>query len=369
MNEANPNEKLFKAKTATGLLLRHKFLAFGKLAADRLAFDGQAFSPFLPKPQQPIFQPIAEPHRADLLIADLERLPIQQQLFSHTEYAVFAAKAWQMPRLMDEIGRLREIAFRKVGEGTGKPLDVDVFDTYYDHLFVWHKANQELVGAYRIGRTDDILKGFGKKGLYTNSLFKFKKSLFSNLNPALEMGRSFVRPEYQRTPFALFLLWKGIGQYLLRQPQYKILFGPVSISNEYKELSKQLMVEYLQENHFDAKLARLVKARRPFQNRPTRAWQRITPKPFFKNIEELSCLISGIEGSQQGFPVLLKQYLKLGAKVVSFNVDADFCDSLDSLIFVDLTKADSRMLEKLMGENALQNFFAAPTHKNAATLY
>jgi putative hemolysin len=368
MNEFNHNQQNVNLNISTAALLRNKFLAFGKNAIEFFPLDLSSFSPFPAKPGQRVFQPVAEPQDAALLVQEVERLPLEQRLFNNADYAVFYAKAWQMPRLMDEIGRLREMTFRKVGEGTGKTIDVDVFDTYYEQLFVWHKTNQEVVGAYRMGKTDDILKTFGKKGLYTSTLFKFKKSLFEKMSPALELGRSFVQPEYQRTPFALFLLWKGIGQYLLRHPQYKTLFGPVSISNEYSALSRQLMVEYMKENCCATELARLVKPRNPFPLKSAKPWHSVTANPIFHSLEELSCFIAGIESEHQGVPVLLKQYLKLGARVMGFNIDEDFCDSLDGLIVVDLMMADRRMLEKLMGEECATTFFSEHSNKKATSI-
>jgi putative hemolysin len=353
MNRLNDHQQNLNLQVSTTALLRRRFLAFGRNAIDYLPLELKAFSRSTAKP--PDFQPLAESQNCTLLLHEVENLPLAQRLFDSADYAVFYAKAWQMPRLMNEIGRLRELTFRAVGEGTGKALDVDVFDTYYEQLFVWHKTNREIVGAYRLGKTDDILRAFGKQGLYTHTLFKLKKSLFQKMSPALELGRSFVRPEYQRTPFALFLLWKGIGQYLLRHPQYRMLFGPVSISNDYSALSRQLMVEYLKENCYATELARLVKPRKAF---PLKTWRPGNASPMFSNLEELSSFIAGIENRQQGVPVLLKQYVKLGARVMGFHVDEEFCNSLDSLIVVDLLTADRRLLEKLMGEECALAFLA-----------
>jgi putative hemolysin len=355
MNQLNDHQQNLNPEVSTTALLRRKFLAFGRNAMDALPVDLRAFTPFPAKAKASGLQPLAAPQDGALLIREIENLPLEQRLFDSLDCAVYYAKAWQMPRLMDEIGRLRELSFRAVGEGTGKALDVDVFDTYYEQLFVWHKTNEEIVGAYRLGKTDDILRTFGKQGLYTHRLFKLKKSLFQKLSPALELGRSFVRPEYQRTPFALFLLWKGIGQYLLRHPQYRILFGPVSISNDYSAHSRQLMVEYLKERCYATELARLVKPRKAF---PLKAWRAATASPMFDNLEELSAFIAEMENSHKGVPVLLKQYVKLGARVMGFHVDEEFSNSLDSLIVVDLLTADRRLLEKLMGEECAAAFLA-----------
>lgn len=297
-----------------------------------------------------LFAPIAAPQEPRLLVSEIDKLPRAQTLLHLDEFTVFQARSWQIPHVMDEIGRLREIAFRACGEGTGKACDLDQYDAYYDHIFVWHQKRRELVGAYRIGRVDEIINVFSKKGLYTHTLFKFKKPFFKMLGPALELGRAFVRPEYQRTPSALFLLWKGIGQYIVRRPQYKILFGPVSISNAYTALSRQLMVDFLTAQAFEPRLAQFVKPRQAFHQKVTKSWNAKITTRMFETLEDLSAFIAEIEPDDKGIPTLLKHYLKLGGSLLGFNVDAAFCHSLDGLILVDLTKTDCRMLARYMGE-------------------
>lgn len=355
----------------TPVALHQRLLSFGKNAVERLHTEvaqrfPQSLSSRLPQrvslSAKPLARapqlPVAAPPPRQLLAIEIERLPDEQRFFETPTYAVYGARAWQMPRLLDEIGRLRELTFRQVGEGTGQATDLDAFDDYYEHLFVWNKEQAEVVGAYRLGRADRIVKRFGKKGLYTQTLFKYKKRLFDRLGPALELGRSFVRAEYQKTPAALFLLWKGIGQFIVRNPQYRVLFGPVSISNDYTPLSRQVMVEYLRGRNQLPELAKLVKARNPFLLSPRPAWQSPLGRPRvdafdgFDGIEEVSRFVSAVEADNKPVPVLLRHYLKLGAQALAFNVDANFCDSLDALIVVDLCAADRRMLEKLMGERA-----------------
>ena len=179
--------------------------------------------PKKPHLQKEIIPPVPKP----VLLAELAALPPDQLLVSEKEFDVFYARATQIPGMMREIGRLREIAFREVSEGTGKPCDLDAFDHTYSHLFLWNRPEQQLVGAYRIGPLDTILQSSGVKGLYTNTLFKFKPGFLEQLGSALELGRSFIRPEYQRKFGCLTLLWKGIGGFLARHPQYHVLFGPV----------------------------------------------------------------------------------------------------------------------------------------------
>ena len=173
-----------------------------------------------------------------------------------------------IPHLLEEIGRLRELTFRAVGEGTGRARDLDSFDEHYEHLFIWNRKREEVVGAYRVGRIDEIRRRAGQRGLYTASLFHYREPFFQLLGPALELGRSFVRPEAQRSFAPLLLLWKGIGEYLARHPRYLRLLGPVSISNDYRELSRQLLVEFLRSHCLDPLLAQLVRPAHPVRARP-----------------------------------------------------------------------------------------------------
>lgn len=294
----------------------------------------------------------------ETLEQEIQRLPTAQILLESGDDRVILAKASQIPQVLHEIGRLREIAFRAVGKGTGRGIDLDGYDLYYDHLFVWRKSQRAIIGAYRLGSTDWILKNYGKQGLYTSSLFHFQDGFFERLGPALELGRSFVRMECQGTMNALPLLWKGIGRFVLRHPQYKILFGPVSISNAYHPLSQHMMVTYLQQNHLTEALSRLLKPKAPFK--PSRM-RRPRPAPLcfrVKDVQELSEMISEIETDRKQVPILLKHYLKLGGTVVGFNVNRNFSHVLDSLIIVDLTKTERRMLERFVAPDGARRFLA-----------
>jgi putative hemolysin len=343
-------QRRFTVSPASRLPFSQKLIRPGQDAFEQTADRLHSAFTFPVKDAAEFAAPVAKPQDTRLQVSEINKLRRQQTLLSTDELTVFQARSWQIPYLLDELGRLREIAFRAEGSGTGKARDLDKYDSYYDHIFVWHQEKCELVGAYRIGRVDEIINVFGKKGLYTYTLFKFKKQLFKATGPALELGRSFVRPEYQRTPSALFLLWKGIGQYIVRRPQYKVLFGPVSISKAYTELSRQIMMDFLTEHSFQRELAEFVKPRHPFNQKVTKRWDAKITTGMFDNLEDLSAFISEIEPDGKGIPTLLKHYLKLGASLLGFNVDAAFCHSLDGLILVDLTKTDQRMLERYMGE-------------------
>ncbi|MFQ5683748.1 MAG: GNAT family N-acetyltransferase [Candidatus Binatia bacterium] len=309
---------------------------------------------------------IATPHSRDLLRDEVDHLPRAQILVKGGKTLVLVAKADQIPHVLHEIGRTREITFRGIGEGTGGSLDLDHFDTYYDHLFLWNEETNEVVGAYRIGRTDDILKRFGKHGLYTSHLFEYKPKLLELLNPALELGRSFIRPEYQRGYSSLLLLWRGIGQYVLRNPQYRYLFGAVGISNEYQFASKQLLLAFLQHNHYKSDLAQLVRGRTRVRADLIKGWNSQVNDPGTRDVDEISTLISEIEAGDKGFPILLKRYLKLGGKLLGFSIDTHLADSLVGLILVDLVRTDPKNLELYMGEVGVARFLTHHSRRDGS---
>jgi putative hemolysin len=215
-----------------------------------------------------------------------------------------------------------------------------------------------VVGAYRIGRADEVLAKRGVPGLYTSSLFKFNRDFIDRMGPALEMGRSFIRQEYQGRATTLALLWRGIGEYLVRHPAYKVLFGPVSISRSYQSASMRLMVDYLQRTRGDAGFAALVKGRNPpaghLNDEESRALEALV-----EDEDDISLLISELEDDNKGMPVLLRYYLRLGARVLSFNVDPAFGNCVDGLVVVDLRKTEAKLLKRFMGEEGYGQYAAA----------
>ncbi len=302
---------------------------------------------------------IADPPAAnvleELLAGEVAKLPKDRTLVETDDYWVLLAKSEEIPNVLHEIGRLREVTFREVGEGTGKPIDLDRFDEHYWHLFVWSRQAKEIAGAYRLGPSEEILARFGPAGFYTSRLFRWKRSFLDRISPALELGRSFVRPEYQKSYAPLLLLWKGIGQFLLRNPRYKLLFGPVSISNGYTAASRNLMVKFLSAYRKSGELSPLVRARNPFRLQGSKLADELMGATVW-DIEELSALIADVEMDRKGVPVLLKQYLKLGGELVAFHVDRRFANALDGLIVVDLRKTDARVLERYMGKEGAVQF-------------
>lgn len=301
------------------------------------------------------FEPIIAPVAPDVLAGEVASLSEENVLVDADDCVVYQARAAQIPNVLRELSRLREITFRATGEGTGKSCDVDRFDDHYVHLFIWQRQKNEIVGAYRLGPTDEILDTRGKAGLYTSTLFECKTVLLRHITPALELGRSFVRAEYQKSFSPLLLLWKGIGQYIVRYPRYKYLFGPVSISNNYHTVSKQLMVSFLKAHHCPPELVDLAHARNPFRAARIAGWDRSAVR-LIRDSEDVSDLVSDLEPQSKGIPVLLRQYLRMGAKLLAFNVDPAFGDCVDALMVCDLTKTDARLLDRYMGKDGRERF-------------
>ena len=296
--------------------------------------------------------PIADPIDRAVVSREIAALPATATLLTSGVYDVLCADAASIPSTLREIGRLRERTFREVGEGTGQAIDLDRFDDHYQHLFVWNRYAQEIVGAYRVGATDRILTTHGAEGLYTSTLFRYDDRVLQRLNPALELGRSFVRAEYQRSYAALALLWKGIGQIVLRSPRYRTLFGPVSISNRYRDTSQQLLRAFLAQQR-DSNIAELIQGVQPptsFAPPERGAISRV-------DIDGLDAAIRRMEGGA-GMPVLLRQYLQLNASLLGFNVDPAFGDALDALMMVDLTRVPVRTLQRYLGRRDAATFLA-----------
>lgn len=313
----------------------------------------------IPTDHERTFAPIVDRPAHDLLCSDLRRLPREQWLVESCEFAVGIARAPQIPELLREIGRLREITFRNVGEGTGRCTDLDRFDRTYLHLFCWDRSREALVGAYRLGPTDEILAAQGRKGLYTSTLFHLRRDFLHRIDPGLELGRSFVAPEYQRSHAALLLLWRGIGTFVARNPRYRRLFGPVSISNRYEPSSRRLIVEHLRAHAFDSELANAVAPRRPFHSRALPDLDAATAAHAVPDLRTLSEVVSAAEPDGSGVPVLVREYLKLGGKLLGFHVDRAFGDSLDGLVLVDLLATEPRLLARYLGVEGAAAFTAA----------
>lgn len=286
---------------------------------------------------------------AELLEKDIITLRDEYRVWVEKNYEVFITPTSLIPNIIREIGRLREITFRDIGEGTNKAIDLDGYDIYYHHLLIWDTEARLIVGAYRLGLGDEIFESHGKKGFYVSELFKIKNEFEPVLKRSIELGRSWIRKEYQQKPLPLFLLWKGILKYLLDNPSYRYLIGPVSISNSFSKFSKSLIVDYINRNHFDKLMARYVRPRKKFKVDLAHLDSNVllSGEDNFKGLDNL---ISEIETRNVKVPVLLRQYIGLNARIISFNIDPKFSDCLDGFLVLDLEKVPQDILDKL-GKN------------------
>jgi putative hemolysin len=292
---------------------------------------------------------------AEALCADIQGLASEQCVEDSSEFSVYVAPASQIPAILQELGRLREITFREVGEGTGRSRDLDRFDDYYLHAFLWDKQHRKIVGAYRLGIGPEILANRGVGGLYTSTLFRYKPQFFEKLGPAIELGRSFVIPEYQRQFAPLLLLWRGIGRYISEHPETPGLFGAVSISNRYNLVSRELIVRYF-ESRQGHEMAALVRPRRPFRRFHLGPSECSAVCRSLRDMEDLGDSVSDLEDDGKGMPILFRQYAKLGGKMLAFNVDHKFSNCLDGLVLVDLRQTEASVLERYMGREGLERF-------------
>jgi putative hemolysin len=294
-------------------------------------------------------EPIAAAVSPELLGKDVAALGAAAKLAESGALDAYIACAGQIPNVLEEIGRLRELTFRSAGEGTGRAADLDRFDAHYLHLFLWNRETREVVGSYRLSGVE-----VGADSLYTATLFQYGQPFLDKLGPALELGRSWIRAEYQKAFAPLLLLWKGIGQFIRRNPRYTTLFGAVSISNQYQSVSRELMVSYLERKASLRNWAGLIASSNPFRSR------RAAHTPF--DLEDLSQVVSDIEPTGAGVPVLLRQYLKLGGRLLGFNVDPEFSNTLDGLILVDLTRTEPKLLDRYLGKGASEALRAGAQH-------
>jgi putative hemolysin len=310
--------RFMRAKTyALGTTLEVK--KFFKLGGRRL------------KAEEPVINSI-DPIR---LQQEVNRIAGKYLLFRSNHYLVICAPSVEMPEIMNELGRLREKTFREIGEGTNQQMDIDEYDLYYNQLFIWDEEERKIVGAYRVGKGNEIMQQYGIRGFYLQSLFRMSRRFYPILRKSLELGRSFIVSEYQKKPMSLFLLWKGILYFLIKNPEYRYLVGPVSISNRFSNFSKALMIKFIRDHYYNHDVARFIRSRKSF---------RVKIKNFDTDIiigdsndlNKLDKLIKDIETTHYNMPVLLKKYLKQSGKIIGFNIDPKFNNALDGLIILDL---------------------------------
>ncbi len=293
---------------------------------------------------------IIPPVPSEKILSEIEMLKRDYFLFDSSEFSVVCGPSIKTPNILTEIGRLREITFREIGEGTNRGLDIDEFDLYFNQLIIWDNNNSRIVGAYRVGRGDEIMQQFGVKGFYIQTLFYMKKEFYPILEESLELGRSFIIKEYQRRPLSLFLLWKGILYFLLKNKQYRYLLGPASISNDFSKFSQSLIIDFFRANYFDNELAKYIIPHKRFKIKQNPNFDNeVFIKNTSKDVKKLDKFIQDIEPNYNT-PVLFKKYIQLNAKLLGFNIDPKFNDCVDGLMLLDIFDVPLNILQSLSKE-------------------
>ena len=272
------------------------------------------------------------------------------RLLKNNNYEVFLAPYAEIPNIIKEIGRLREITFREVGEGTNASSDLDKFDTYYHHLFLWDNDAKRLVGAYRMGLGAEIFPKYGIEGFYTHDLFRFEPELYDMMSKTIEMGRAFIVSEYQQKPMPLFLLWKGIAHTTLRYPEHSFLLGSVSISNQFSNFSKSLMIEFMKSNFYDPYIAQYVRPKKAFKVKLKDEDKDFIFDETKADLNKFDKIIDELEPGSLRLPVLIKKYIKQNAKVIAFNVDPMFNNSVDGLMYIRISDLPESTMKPVIEE-------------------
>ncbi len=279
---------------------------------------------------------IMSPLAPEVLQTEIDAIKEEALLFEKSEYQVYLSKPENIPNVIKELGRLRETTFRAVGEGTNQALDVDHYDSYYSHLFIWHKGQKQIIGAYRVGFGKEILKKRNRKGFYITSLFDLDKKMEKVLSKSVELGRSFVVKEFQQKPLPLFLLWQGILRILLKDQSIQYIIGPVSISNDFTRFSKDLLIAFIKKHHYNYELAAHVHPKKEFKVKTDSDSIEVILERYEGDMQKLDKFISGIEPEYLKIPVLLKQYIRQNAQIIGFNVDPNFNNCLDGLMILNV---------------------------------
>ena len=340
--------------------------ALGRFLRSRTyALEGQLQEP--PKPSgQTVMTPVAEPVPADEVRAEMARMD-RHLIFENGDYRGYLIPAPEAPGVMRELYRLREETFRAIGEGTGLALDTDEYDAYYKQMVLWHVPNQEIVGAYRLGFGPEIMASHGgRSGFYSDSLVRYGDKAASLLSRSMELGRSFIVRKYQREVQPLRLLLTGLAVSVLKDPALEYYSGPVSISNDIPHFYKSLIVDYVGKNYPMADAERIALPTHPFEPdflcvNPDDL--RIAPG----NIDALDRALLALSDGKYRLPVLVRKYFSCNARLVCFNVDPLFCDSLDGLIFLkysdfpkNTTRAVLRGLPEDLQDAVWMRFYNEP---------
>ncbi|TKD66481.1 lysophospholipid acyltransferase family protein [Flavobacterium sp. ASW18X] len=330
----------------TELLRKKTYLLANAFEKERF-IDKVPSSLKIPKPPKKIVSAV----RTEVIQGEIEKLREKDlRLLQSKNYEVFLAQEKDMPFILKEIGRQREVTFRAIGEGTNNAIDLDHFDTYYHHLFLWDDDQKEIVGAYRMGLGSEIFKNHGIDGFYLQDLFRFEPELYPMMRESIEMGRAYIVAEYQQKPMPLFLLWKGIVHTTLRFPEHKYLIGGVSISNQFSNFSKSLMIEFMKSHYWDPYVAQYVRPKKEFKVKLKDADKEFVFDETQADLNKFDKLIEEVEPGSLRLPVLIKKYIKQNARVVAFNVDPLFNNSVDGLMYIKIADLPESTVKPVMEE-------------------
>jgi len=272
------------------------------------------------------------------------------RLLASKNYEVFFTDSRKIPNILREIGRLREVTFREVGEGTNNAIDLDKYDSFYHHMFLWDSTKNVVVGAYRMGLGFDIYEKHGIDGFYVNTLFRIEPELYGMMEKTIEMGRAFVIKEYQQKPMPLFLLWKGIVHVTLRYPEYKYLMGGVSISNQFSNFSKSLMIEFMKSHYYDPYLAQYIHPKKEYKVKLKDVDKDFVFDASKADMVKFDRIIDELEPGSLRMPVLLKKYVKQNARLLAFNVDPKFNNAVDGLMYIKISDIPDSTVKPVMEE-------------------
>lgn len=343
--------------------LRKKTYMLANTFAKKKLLDNIPKKLKFPKPPKSIVTPVPT-HILEKEVLKLQEL--DKRLLISKNYEVFLSHPENIPNILQEIGRLREITFREVGEGTNKAIDLDVFDAYYHHMFLWDNETKKIAGAYRMGLGSKIYEAYGIEGFYLHDLFRFEPELHKMMSQSIEMGRAFIIKEYQQKPMPLFLLWKGIVHTTLRFPEHRYLIGGVTISDRFSEFSKSLMIEFMKSNYYDPYVAQFIHPKKDFKVKLKDADKDFVFDETEADLNKFDRIIDELEPGELRLPVLIKKYIKQNAKVVAFNVDPLFNNAVDGLMYIriaDLPESTVKpVLEEFQAE--MEQKFASKNEEN-----
>ena len=305
--------------------------------------------PNLKTPKSP--KQIATPANQEKMIAEVNKLRDSDcRLLQSKNYEVFFTEADKIPNILHEIGRLREVTFREVGEGTNESIDLDKYDQYYHHMFLWDDETNQIAGAYRMGLGSEIFPKYGMEGFYLNDLFRFESELHDMMKQSIEMGRAFIIKDYQQKPMPLFLLWRGIIHTTLHYPEHKFLLGGVSISNQFTDFSKSLMIEFMKSNYYDPYIAQYVHPKKEFKVKLKDADKDFIFDEAEADLNKFDKIIDELEPGNLRLPVLIKKYIKQNARLVAFNVDPLFNNAIDGLMYIRIADIPESTMKPVMEE-------------------